>query len=243
LEEVLLRVVRVASAFLVVMLTTSVEAQVRPASNDPVLPPAEIQRETPPSLVAQLSGAPLDKPQTAASGGWYFDLSGEGSYLSGRKNFIFGTEQGFITPAGFPTVKEFSFNLNGSGGGGSGTVGYWLTQTLGLELSLSGAQQNLSDQENCSTSSGLQPVIRGQTAASGMINFDCVEVTGQQFQERFSYGQRFLDSHLDVRLRVWESQDKRTALELVGGVAYTNVYQTFNVSVCCEAADGFLAPQ
>ena len=41
------------------------------------------------NLVAQLSGATVDKPQAAAAGGWYFDLSGEGSYLSGRKNFIF----------------------------------------------------------------------------------------------------------------------------------------------------------
>ncbi len=180
----------------------------------------------------------MDKPQAAMPERWYFDLSGQGSYLSGRKNFIFGTEQGPATPSGFPTIKEFSFNLNGWGGGGSGAVGYWLTQTLGLELSVSGTQQSLSDQQNCSTSSGLQPVIKGQTAASGMINFDCIEVTGQQFQERFGYSQRFLDSHLDARFRVWESPDKRTALELVGGVAYANVYQTFNVSVCCEAADG-----
>jgi hypothetical protein len=238
LEEVLVRVSQVASAFMVALLTTSVEAQVRLPSDDSAQRPLEVQRETPPNLVAQLSGATVDKPQAAAAGGWYFDLSGEGSYLSGRKNFIFGTEQGSLTPSGFPTVKEFSFNLNGPGAGGSAAVGYWLTQTLGLELSLSGTQQNLSDQQNCSTSSGLQPVIRGQTAASGMINFDCVEVTGQQFQERFSYSQRFLDSHLDVRLRVWESPDRRTALEMVGGVAYTNVYQSFNVSVCCEAADG-----
>lgn len=233
-----MRVGRVASAFIVALLTTPVEGQVRPAGDDPAQRPIEVQQATPPSLVAQLSGATLDKPQAAAPGGWYFDLSGEGSYLSGRKNFIFGTEQGSLTAAGFPTVKEFSFNLNGWGGGGSGTVGYWFTQALGLELSVSGTQQNLSSQENCSTSSGLQPVIRGQTAASGMINFDCVEVTGQQFQERFAYSQRFLDSHLDMRLRVWESQDRRTALEVVGGLAYTNVYQTFNVSACCEAANG-----
>jgi hypothetical protein len=180
----------------------------------------------------------VDRPQLAAPGGWYFDLSGQGSYLSGRKNFIFGTEQAPATPSGFPTVREFSFNLNGSGGGGSGTVGYWLTQRLGLELSLSGTKQSLSDSQTCTNSSGLLPVIKGQTAASGMVNFDCVEVTGQLFQERFGYSQRFLDSHLDVRFRVWESPDQRTALELVGGVAYSDVYQAFDVSVCCEAANG-----
>ena len=75
-----------------------------------------------------------------------------------------------------------------------------------------------------------------------MINFDCVEVTGQLFQERFAYSQRFLDSHFDVRFRAWESSDRRTAVELVGGVAYTNVYQNFDVGVCCEAADGTSAP-
>lgn len=226
-----------ASAFLVALLATSVEAQMLPATAPPAPRPLEVQRETQPSLVAQLGGATLDRPQAAIPDRWYFDLSGQGSYLSGRKSFVFGTEQGPATPAGFPTVKEFSFNLNGSGGGGSGAVGYWLTQTLGLELSLSGTQQSLSNEENCATSSGLLPVIKGQTAASGMINFDCVEVTGQHFQERFAYNQRFLDSHLDVRFRLWESPDKRTALELVGGVAYTNVHQTFGVSVCCEAAD------
>lgn len=232
-----MRVGRVASAFMLALLTTSVEAQERPASDGPARPLFEVQA-TPPSLVAQLSGATVDKPPAVAAGGWYFDLSGEGSYFSGRKNFIFGTEQGFVTPSGFPTVRELSFNLNGWGGGGSGAVGYWLTQALGLELSLSGTQQNLSSAQPCTTSSGLLPVIKGQTAASGMINFDCVEVTGQLFQERFGYSQRFLDSHLDVRFRVWESPDKQTALELVGGIAYTNVYQTFEVSVCCEAADG-----
>jgi hypothetical protein len=61
-------------------------------------------------------------------------------------------------------------------------VGYWLTQTLGLELSLSGTKQSLSDLQTCTNSSGLLPVINGQTAASGMIHFDCVEVTGQLFQ-------------------------------------------------------------
>ena len=71
---------------------------------------------------------------------------------------------------------------------------------LGLELSLSGTKQSLSDSQTCTNSSGLLPVIKGQTAASGMINFDCVEVTGQLFQERFGYSQRFLDSHLDAGL-------------------------------------------
>lgn len=225
-----------ASGFLFALLASSVEAQVLPPA-DPAAP-LDAKQEKQGVSVAQLGGATIDKPQAAMPGGWYFDLSGQGSYLSGRKNFIFGTEQGPATASGFPTVKEFSFNLNGSGGGGSGAVGYWLTQTLGLELSLSGTQQSLSKSETCTTSSGLLPVIKGQTAANGMINFDCVEATGQVFQERFGYSQRFLDSHLDVRFLVWESPDKRTALELVGGVAYTNVYQTFNVSGCCEAANG-----
>ena len=231
-----MRIGIMASAFLVVLLASSVEAQVPPAAGPAVR--LEATQEKPGVSVAQLGGATIDKPQAATPGGWYFDLSGQGSYLSGRKNFIFGTEQGPATASGFPTVKEFSFNLNGSGGGGSGAVGYWLTQTLGLELSLSGTQQSLSKSDTCTTSSGLLPVIKGQTAANGMINFDCVEATGQLFQERFGYSQRFLDSHLDVRFRVWESPDKRTALELVGGVAYTNVYQTFNMSGCCEAANG-----
>lgn len=196
------------------------------------------------SFIALLLVTPVEAqvpPQTSTPTGWYFDLSGQGSYLSGRKNFIFGTEQGPATPSGFPTVKEFSFNLNGWGGGGSGTVGYWLTQALGLELSLSGTQQSSGKNEGCTTSSALLPVVKGQTASSGMINFDCVEATGLLFQERFGYNQRFLDSHLDARFRVWESQDKRTEIEVVGGVAYTNVYQTFNISACCEAADGTAA--
>ena len=232
-----MRIGLVASSFIVTLLASSVEAQMLPAA-DPTARRLEIQQETQGVSIAQLGSATVDRPQLAAPGGWYFDLSGQGSYLSGRKNFIFGTEQGAATPSGFPTVREFSFNLNGSGGGGSGTVGYWLTQRLGLELSLSGTKQSLSDSQTCTNSSGLLPVIKGQTAASGMINFDCVEATGQLFQERFGYSQRFLDSHLDLRFRVWESPDKRTALELVGGVAYTNVYQTFDVSVCCEAANG-----
>src|SRR5215813_2795389 len=172
-----------ASVALVILVATSAEAQT-PAATDSTAPRIEAQQQTPVISVAQVGATTtVDRSQPVSSGGWYFDLSGQGSYLSGRKNFIFGTEQGPVTPSGFPTVKEFSFNLNGWGGGGSGAVGYWLTQALGLELSLSGTQQNLSDQESCSTSSGLQPVIKGQTAASGMINFDCIEVTGQQFQE------------------------------------------------------------
>src|SRR5206468_8008084 len=112
---------------------------------DPAARRLEVQQEMQGVSIAQLGSATVDRPQAAAPGGWYFDLSGQGSYLSGRKNFIFGTEQGSATPSGFPTVREFSFNLNGSGGGGSGTVGYWLNQTLGLELSLSGTKQSLSE--------------------------------------------------------------------------------------------------
>jgi hypothetical protein len=227
-----------ASVALVVLVATSAEAQTSAATDSPALR-IEAPQQTPGISVAQVAATTtVDRSQPASSGGWYFDLSGQGSYLSGRKNFIFGTEQGPATPAGFPTVREFSFNLNGWGGGGSGAVGYWLTPTLGLELGMSGTQQNLSHGETCASSSALLPVVQGQTAATGMINFDCVEATGQLFQERFAYSQRFLDSHFDVRFRAWESSDRRTAVELVGGVAYTNVYQTFDVGVCCEAADG-----
>ena len=223
-------------ALLVVLLAFPVEAQV-PAASDPTIRRLEAQQAQSEPIV-QLGSPAVDKPQAPASDRWYFDLSGQGSYLSGRKNFIFGTEQGPATPSGFPTVREFSFNLNGWGGGGSGAVGYWLTPAIALELSLAGTQQNLSNNEHCAASSGLLPVIQGQTAASGMFNFDCVQVTGDLFQEQFRYSQRFLDSHFDMRFLVWESRDRRTAVEVVEGVAYTNVYQTFNVSACCEAADG-----
>src|SRR5215467_12168411 len=216
-----------ASVALVVLVATSAEAQTSAATDSPALR-IEAPQQTPGISVAQVAATTtVDRSQPASSGGWYFDLSGQGSYLSGRKNFIFGTEQGPATPSGFPTVREFSFNLNGWGGGGSGTIGYWLTQALGLELSLSGTQQSFGKNQDCASSSGLAPVIKGQTAANGMINFDCVEITGQLFQEHLEYNQRFLDSHFDARFRVWESPDKRTAVELVGGVAYTNVYQTF----------------
>src|SRR5215510_15582184 len=214
-----------ASVALVVLFTSSVEAQTS-IGTDSAVHRIEAQQETQGVAVAQLGATIVDRSQPASSSGWYFDLSGQGSYLSGRKNFIFGTEQGPVTPAGFPTVREFSFNLNGWGGGGSGAVGYWLTPTLGLELGMSGTQQNLSHGETCASSSALLPVVQGQTAATGMINFDCVEATGQLFQERFAYSQRFLDSHFDVRFRAWESSDRRTGVELVGGVAYTNVHQT-----------------
>jgi len=226
-----------ASVALVVLFTSSVEAQT-PIGTDSAVRRIEAQQETQGVAVAQLGATTVDRPQPASSSGWYFDLSGQGSYLSGRKNFIFGTEQGPVTAAGFPTVREFSFNLNGWGGGGSGALGYWFTPVVALELSVSGTQQNLSDGQTCTSSSALLPVIQGQTAGSGMFNFDCVEVTGELFQERFAYSQRFLDSHFDVRFRAWESPDRRTAVEFVGGVVYTNVYQTFNVEACCEAADG-----
>jgi len=232
-----MRVVHVLLSLLALLLVAPVEAQV-PLATDVAASGPETRRDPQPTAVALLGSATVDRPPASTPTGWYFDLSGQGSYLSGRKNFIFGTEQGPATPSGFPTVREFSFNLNGWGGGGSGTIGYWLTQALGLELSLSGTQQSFGKNQDCASSSGLAPVIKGQTAANGMINFDCVEITGQLFQEHFEYNQRFLDSHFDARFRVWESSDKRTAVELVGGVAYTNVYQTFNISSCCEAADG-----
>src|SRR5262249_61523589 len=112
----------------------------------------------------------------------------------------------------------------------------------GPELGMSGTQQNLSHGETCASSSALLPVVQGQTAETGMINFDCVEVTGQLFQEQFAYSQRFLDSHFDVRFRAWESSDRRTAVEVVAGVGYTHVYQTFHLGGCCEAADRTPAP-
>src|SRR5215510_14850517 len=159
-----------ASVALVVLFTSSVEAQTS-IGTDSAVHRIEAQQETQGVAVAQLGATIVDRSQPASSSGWYFDLSGQGSYLSGRKNFIFGTEQGPVTPAGFPTVREFSFDLNGWGGGGSGVLGYWLTRKLGLELSLSGTQQSTSKDAGCASSSALSPVIRGQTAASGMINF------------------------------------------------------------------------
>src|SRR5215469_12109323 len=158
-----MQIVVLASVALVVLLATSAEAQT-PAATDSAAHRIEAQQQTPGISVAQLGATTVDTSQPAVSGGWYFDLSGQGSYLFGRKNFIFGTEQGPAAPAGFPTVREFSFNLNGWGGGGSGAVGYWLTPTLGLELGMSGTQQNLSHGETCASSSALLPVVQGQTA-------------------------------------------------------------------------------
>src|SRR5215831_6262728 len=95
LEEVLMRIGILASAFLVVLLAFSAEAQV-PAAINPTISNVKTQRDTQGISVAQLGAATIDKPPAAALGpgsGWYFDLSGQGSYLSGRKNFVFGTEQ------------------------------------------------------------------------------------------------------------------------------------------------------
>src|SRR5205809_4860919 len=119
-EEVLTRIGRVASPFIVTLLASSVEAQMVPAS-DPAARRLEAPQETQRVSVAQLGSATVDRPQLAAPGGWYFDLSGQGSCLSGRKNFIFGTEQGSATPSGLPTIREFSFTLDGPAGGGSRT--------------------------------------------------------------------------------------------------------------------------
>ena len=60
---------------------------------DPAAHRSEVHQETQGVSVAQLVSATVERPKAAAPGRWYFDLSGQRSYLSGRKSFIFCTER------------------------------------------------------------------------------------------------------------------------------------------------------
>lgn len=185
--------------------------------------------------LAQLGSPARDTRGRAEARRWYLDLAGYGSAFTGRNDFIFGTEQGAVTPSGFPTVKEFTHDLNGAGAGATGTLGYWLTDRMGFQLSLSGALQDNDSTQNCSASSGLLPVIAGQTTANGMIDFDCVEATGRLFQTKVSYSQRVFDVHLDARFRLREAAGGRSALEAIAGLTYVRLWQQFDQSACCES--------
>ena len=213
----------------VALTPVGARAEETPAHQDSSRP--EVSLLQPGGPVAQLGAAMLDAGALARPGGMYFSLSTGASVFTGRRNFVFGNEIPVAGPG--PLGQSFSYDLGGTGIGASGTLGYWLRDWLALEASLSGAYHSAGSQQGCvapQQSPGtanllLIPLIKGGLATTPIFRCD---LTDTQFQSRFDYSQGLIDAHLDARVVLWRSSDRRSEVDAVGGIAYLNSNQNLS---------------
>jgi len=204
-------------------------------------PPLELSLLAP-TASAQVGGSLPEGRDRAQAGRWYFDLGASGSSMSRERPFKFGTEMGSASTGNFgPPAVPLKYDVNGTGWGGSGTVGYWVTNWLGIEVSASGVVQETTQNSNgCSRPSGgdtfLVPNILGPGGAAVLA---CVGMPGNA---RLTYDQNLIDGHADARIRLWETQNRKSALEAVAGIAYLHVTQQFENEVIGYNGFGVAGP-
>ena len=234
------RIGPVLAAFLVVAATAPVAAQ--QAGPAPQQPSLELSLLTP-GAPSQVGGSLLEGRDLAQAGRWYFDLGGSGSSMSRERSFKFGIEVGGPTtgPWGAP-AEPLKYDVNGTGWGGSASLGYWVNNWLGIEVSASGVVQESTQNSNaCGNRQVVDTFILPSILGPGpAIDFFCGAGSGSSIpgNSRLTYNQNLIDGHADARIRLWEAANRKSAVEAVVGIAYLHVTQQFDNEVKANNFNG-----
>jgi len=153
----------------------------------------------------------------------------------------------------FPTrLEDFRRDIDNTAISGGFSSGYWFTDRLALEVSFGTSRRNAIRELSITAaptfgSMAVFPAI-GAPVRVGLFSSPAVVLfptssgacpTCPPVGWKLNYDQNVVDTHLDARVRPWQSMDKRSWLEGVLGFAYLHINQEFDHSANGGTTAGF----
>ena len=166
-----------------------------------------------------------------------------------RNDFRFGSLYDGFSPTRLEDFRRDNDNTALSGGF---STGYWFTDHLALEVSFGTSHRDATRELSVTAaptfgSMGVFPAI-GAPVQVGLFSSPAVVLfptssgacpTCPPVRWRLDYDQNVVDTHLDARVRPWQSKDKGSWLEGVLGFAYLHMNQEFDHSANGATTAGF----